>query len=238
MCTGSDAKSQNAEVPMDRILIIEDDALIQEELATLLSNQGYRACCVTDFRDVSRQVREASPDLILLDVNLPGQDGYRLCTAIRSFSTVPILFLTGRDTAMDELQALTLGGDDYVSKPYNIPVLLARIGLLLRRRGPAAQAGPCPMEHKGIRLDTVAGTLARDGQVVSLTKTELKIMYLLFRHPGEIVPRMDIIEYLWDNEIHTDDNTLSVNVMRLREKLRTLGAEDFIQTRRGMGYQI
>ena len=223
---------------MDRILIIEDDTLIQEELATLLSNQCYRACCVTDFRDVPRQVREASPDLILLDVNLPGQDGYRLCTAIRSFSTVPIMFLTGRDTAMDELQALTLGGDDYVSKPYNIPVLLARIGLLLRRRGPAAQAGPCPMEHKGIRLDTVAGTLARDGRVVSLTKTELKIMYLLFRHPGEIVPRMDIIEYLWDNEIHTDDNTLSVNVMRLREKLRTLGAEDFIQTRRGMGYQI
>ncbi len=222
---------------MNRILIIEDDALIQEELATLLSNQGYRVCCVTDFRDVPRQVGEASPDLILLDVNLPGQDGYRLCTAIRSFSTVPILFLTGRGTAMDELQALTLGGDDYVSKPYNIPVLLARIGLLLRRRG-GAQDGPCPMEHKGIRLDTVAGTLARDDQVVSLTKTELKIMYLLFRHPGEIVPRPDIIEYLWDNEIHTDDNTLSVNVMRLREKLRALGEADFIQTRRGMGYQV
>ena len=119
---------------MNRILIIEDDALIQEELATLLSNQGYTASCVTDFRDVTRQVREISPDLILLDISLPGQDGYQLCTAIRSFSTVPILFLTGRDTAMDELQALTLGGDDYVSKPYNIPVLLARIGLLLRRR--------------------------------------------------------------------------------------------------------
>ena len=237
MYTGSYAKSQNAEVPMNRILIIEDDALIQEELATLLSNQGYTATSVTDFRDVTRQVREISPDLILLDISLPGQDGYQLCTAIRSFSTVPILFLTGRDTAMDELQALTLGGDDYVSKPYNIPVLLARIGLLLRRRTPAG-AQPCPMEHRGIRLDTLAGTLSKGGRDIDLTRTEQKIMYLLFRHPGEIVPRADIIEYLWDNEIHTDDNTLSVNVMRLREKLRALGEEDFIQTRRGMGYQI
>ena len=223
---------------MDRILIIEDNSLIREELGTLLSNQGYEVSCVTDFRDVPLQVREAPPDLILLDISLPGQDGYQICTAVRSFSAVPILFLTGRDAPMDELQALTLGGDDYVSKPFNIPVLLARIGLLLRRCSPAGRTQPCPMEHRGVRLDTVAGTLSRDGRSADLTKTELKIMYLLFLHPGEIVPRPDIIEYLWDNEIHTDDNTLSVNIMRLREKLRTLGEEDFIQTRRGMGYQI
>lgn len=226
-----------AKMPMDRILIIEDDALIREELGILLSNQGYEVTCITVFEDVPCQVREASPDLILLDVNLPGQDGYRLCTAIRSFSTVPILFLTGRGTAMDELQALTLGGDDYVAKPYNIPVLLARIGLLLRRCAPGVQTGSRSMEHKGIRLDAVAGTLSKGGKSVDLTKTELKIMYLLFLHPGEIVPRADIIEYLWDNEIHTDDNALSVNVMRLREKLRALGEEGFLQTRRGMGYQ-
>ncbi|MCI9220394.1 MAG: response regulator transcription factor [Lachnospiraceae bacterium] len=225
---------------MLKILLIEDDSLIREELKTLLSNQGYQVSGVTDFRDVPRQVREASPDLILLDISLPGQDGYQVCTAVRSFSAVPILFLTGRDTAMDELQALTLGGDDYVSKPYNIPVLLARIGALLRRGAAAAAAAgtrSCPMEHRGVRLDTVTGTLTKDGKSVELTKTELKIMYLLFLHPGEIVPRADIIEYLWDNEIHTDDNTLSVNVMRLREKLRALGENDFIQTRRGMGYQ-
>ena len=223
---------------MDRILIIEDDCLIRQELKALLSNQGYAASCVTDFQDVPRQVREASPDLILLDINLPGQDGFGICTAVRSFSSVPILFLTGRDTAMDELQALTLGGDDYVSKPYNIPVLLARIGLLLGRRAPAAGTRPCPLERRGVRLDTVAGTLSKDGRLADLTKTELKIMYLLFLHPGEIVSRADIIEYLWDNEIHTDDNALSVNVMRLREKLRALGEAGFIQTRRGMGYQI
>lgn len=228
---------KEAKISMYKILIIEDDSLIQEELKTLLANQGYQASCITDFKDVPRQVREASPDLILLDVNLPGQDGYQVCTAVRSFSAVPILFLTGRDTAMDELQALTLGGDDYVSKPFNIPVLLARMGRLLGRRANASGSFPGPMEHRGVRLDTVAGTLTRNGKSVELTKTELKIMYLLFLHPGEIVPRTDIIEYLWDNEIHTDDNTLSVNVMRLREKLRALGEEDFIQTRRGMGYQ-
>lgn len=222
---------------MIKILLVEDDPLIRQELKTLLTNQGYETSGITDFRDVPRQVREAAPDLLLLDISLPGQDGYQVCTAVRSFSAVPILFLTGRDTAMDELQALTLGGDDYISKPYNIPLLLARIGALLRRTAPAAGTGSCPMEHRGVRLDTVAGTLAKDGKSVELTKTELKIMYLLLLHPGEIVPRADIIEYLWDNEIHTDDNTLSVNVMRLREKLRALGENNFIQTRRGMGYQ-
>lgn len=223
-------------MPMDKILIIEDDILIQKELKTLLSNQGYAASCITDFTNVPDQVREAAPDLILLDINLPGQDGYQICTAVRSFSDLPILFLTGRSTAMDELQALTLGGDDYVAKPFNIPVLLARIGLLLKHRKPASQPGI--LEYGGLRLDMVAGKLSKNEKSAALTKTELKIMYLLFQHPGEIVSRLDIIEYLWDNEIHTDDNTLSVNVMRLREKLRRMGAEDFLQTRRGLGYQV
>lgn len=223
-------------MPVDKLLIIEDDSLIREELAALFTCQGYQAACVTDFTDVPGQVREAAPDLILLDINLPGQDGYRICTAIRRFSTVPILFLTGRGTAMDELQALTLGGDDYISKPYNIPILLARVSLLLKHSKPAGE--PQSLEHRGVRLNPVAGTLTRDGASVDLTKTELKIMYYLFRHPAQIVPRLDLVEYLWDNEIHMDDNALSVNVMRLREKLRSLGAEDFIQTKRGMGYRI
>lgn len=221
---------------MDTILIVEDDVLIRQELRTLLTSQGYRAETVTDFSDVPGRVREAAPDLILLDINLPGEDGYRICTAVRAFSTVPILFLTGRSCAMDELQALTLGGDDYVSKPYNAPILLARIGLLLRR-GKAAEA-PDVLEYRCLRLDLVAGTLSRDGRSADLTRTELKIMNCLFRRAGEIVPRLDLVEYLWDNEVHIDDNALSVNIMRLREKLRGIGAEGFIQTRRGMGYQI
>ena len=137
---------------------------------------------------------------------------------------------------MDELQALTLGGDDFISKPYNIPILLARINALLKR-GQAAKQPTC-LEYNGITLNPIAGTLAADGQNVELTKTELKIMYYLFEHPGEIVPRLDLVEYLWDNEIHIDDNTLSVNIMRIREKLRSLGKGEMIQTKRGMGYKI
>ena len=137
---------------------------------------------------------------------------------------------------MDELQALTLGGDDYISKPYNIPILLARINRLLQRTQAAQQ--PVRLQHNGITLNLVSGTLTADGGEIELTKTELKIMHYLFTHPGEIVPRLDLVEYLWDNEIHIDDNTLSVNIMRIREKLRSLGRDEWIQTKRGMGYRI
>ena len=220
-----------------RILLIEADPLIREELLLLLSNTGYTVDTVTDFADPLAQVRSFSPDLILLDINLPGQDGYALCSSIRSFSATPILFITGRNTAMDELQALTLGGDDYITKPYNIPVLLARINLLLRRRGTISVEN-CHVEYKGIKLNLVAGTLSFGTQEIELTKTELKIMHYFFTHPNEIVTRLELVEYLWDNEIHIDDNTLSVNIMRIREKLRSLGADDLIQTKRGMGYKI
>lgn len=218
-----------------KILIIEDEELIREELKVLLSNAGYQVACVTDFGETINHIKRSVPDLILLDVNLPGQDGYRLCVSIRSFSATPILFITGRSTAMDELQALTLGGDDYISKPYNVPVLLARINLLLRRT--KAQQN-CVMEYKGIQLNPIAATLTFGEKEIELTKTELKIMYYLFTHPGEIVRRLDFVEYLWDHEIHIDDNTLSMNVMRIREKLRSLGTDDLIQTKRGMGYKI
>lgn len=221
---------------MNKILIVEDEKLIQEELETLLSNAGFTVMCVTDFENTLAQIKAEMPDLILLDINLPGQNGYSLCASIRQFSDVPILFITGRNTMMDELQALTLGGDDFISKPYNIPILLARINALLKRGQAAKQ--PAYLEYNGVTLNPIAGTLVADGQEIELTKTELKIMYYLFEHPGEIVPRLDLVEYLWDNEIHIDDNTLSVNIMRIREKLRSLGKGDLIQTKRGMGYKI
>lgn len=218
------------------ILIIEDDEFIREELKMLLTNAGYLAECVTDFENIRNRMKNISSDLILLDINLPGQDGYSICTWIRSYSKVPILFITGRDTAMDELQALTLGGDDYITKPYNIPILLARVNLLLRKAEKKEWSDI--MEYKGIQLHLAAGVMVQNGKKVELTKTELKIMYYLFRHMGEIVPRLDLVEYLWDNEIHIDDNALSVNMMRLREKLHILGKDNLIQTRRGMGYMI
>lgn len=230
-------ESQRKEQKMNpyKIVIIEDEELIREELKILLINAGYTVDCIINFEKTIDCIKSISPDLILLDINLPGQDGYRLCSTIRTFSTIPILFITGRNTTMDELQALTLGGDDYITKPYNIPILLARIHLLLRR-GTTEQTNE--MEYKGIRLKLIAGTLTTSGKEIELTKTELKIMYYLFNHTHEIVPRIDLVEYLWDNEIHIDDNTLSVNIMRIREKLRALGVTDFIQTKRGMGYKI
>lgn len=221
---------------MNNILIIEDEKLIREELQTLLSNAGFAVSCVTDFENVLTQVKAKSPDLILLDINLPAQNGYSLCASIRRFSEVPILFLTGRNTAMDELQALTLGGDDFIAKPYNIPILLARINALLKRGQAVGQ--PVCLVHDGVTLNPVAGTLSVQEKEAELTKTELKIMYYLFSHAGEIVSRLELVEYLWDNEIHIDDNTLSVNIMRIREKLRTLGKEGLIRTKRGMGYKI
>ena len=221
---------------MNKILIIEDEKLIREELETLLSNAGFAVTNVTDFENTLEHIKAESPDLILLDINLPGQNGYSLCASVRKYSDVPILFITGRSTTMDELQALTLGGDDFISKPYNIPILLARINALLKRGQATRQSGH--LEYNGITLNPVAGTLTADGQEIELTKTELKIMYYLFEHPGAIVPRLDLVEYLWDNEIHIDDNTLSVNIMRIREKLRSVGRGDLIQTKRGMGYKI
>lgn len=221
---------------MKKILLVEDEVLIREELTTILTNAGYLVESIVNFQNSLEQIRDAQPDLILLDVNLPGQDGYSLCAAIRSFSSTPIIFITGRNTAMDELQALTLGGDDYIAKPYNIPVMLVRIGRLISHE----QSGNHKkyIEYKDIRLYPIAGVLAFNGKKAELTKTELKIIHYLFTHTGEIVSRLDLVEYLWDNEVHIDDNTLSVNMMRLRDKLHSLGIENLIQTKRGMGYKV
>lgn len=152
---------------LKKILIIEYEELIYKELKTLLSNAGYTVECVIDFGETITHIKRSSPDLILLDVNLTGQDGYSLCVSIRSFSAVQILFITGQNTAMDELQALTLGGDDYISKPYNFPVLLARNNLLLRR-GKAEQN--YVMEYKGVKLNPIAGTFAFRENEIELTK--------------------------------------------------------------------
>ena len=218
----------------ERILLVEDEEKLARMVEMELKYEGYEVEKALDGRRGLELALGGSFDLVLLDINLPGQNGYSLCASIRQFSDVPILFITGRNTTMDELQALTLGGDDFISKPYNIPILLARINALLKRGQAAKQTAY--LEYNRFTLNPIAGTLAADGREIELTKTELKIMYYFFEHPGEIVPRLDLVEYLWDNEIHIDDNTLSVNIMRIREKLRTLGGGELIQTKRGMGY--
>ena len=220
---------------MQTIMIVEDDSVIREELAFLLANESYRALPVTDFETIQEQVRSVYPDLVLLDLGLPERDGLSLCAAIRKVS--PIIVVTSRTSALDELQALNLGSDDYVTKPYNIPILLARIKAVLRRNG-GEGAEPDLLKAAGLQVSLAKGTVTAAGQTAELTRNELKILAHLMAHTGEIVSRADLIEALWDNQIYIDDNTLSVNVTRLRSKLEKLGMPDVIKTRRGMGYQL
>lgn len=221
---------------MPKIMIIEDDPAIREELALLLNNEGYRTAAVTEFADIPAQIQQAAPDLILLDLSLPGRDGMSLCADIRKNKATPIIFVTARDSAVDELRALSLGGDDYITKPYNIPVLLARIKAVLRRSGALKEQET--LEAGGLTLHLTKGTASAGGRSVELSRNELKILAYLMSHSGQIVSRADLMDALWDSQIYIDDNTLSVNMTRLRAKLEEIGLPGFIKTRRGMGYQL
>lgn len=221
---------------MQKIMIIEDDPTTREELALLLKNESYHPIPVSDFSDIVTQVVSQSPDLILLDVSLPGKSGLALCADIRRFADMPIIFVTSTDSAMDELKALSLGGDDYITKPYHILVLLARIKAALRRCSSAVE--PEILEAKGLKLDLRKGVISSEGRKVELTRNELRILAHMMAHAGEIVSRADLIDTLWEHRIYIDDNTLSVNMTRLRTKLEMLGFFDFIHTRRGLGYQL
>lgn len=217
-------------------MIVEDDPAIREELSLLLKNEGYTPLPVTEFDKTPELAAEYAPDLILLDLGLPGRDGLALCAAIRGHGAVPIIFVTARDSRLDELRALSLGGDDYITKPYDIPLLLARIRAVLRRSG--GNGGPEVLTAGALRLDLARGSVSAGDRTAELTKNELQILACLMRRAGEIVSRADLIETLWDNQVYIDDNTLSVNMTRLRAKLDALGLPGCIKTRRGMGYQL
>lgn len=221
---------------MQRIMIIEDDSAIRDELSLLLKNEGYYPLPLTDFTDIAGQAVRSRPDLILLDIGLPERDGFSLCVSLRKSVEVPIIFVTSRDSGLDEIKALSLGGDDYITKPYNVPVLLARIKAVLRRSSKETKSDE--MVVNGLHLHLTKGTISTQTGTTTLTRNELQILACLMEHAGEIVSRSDLIESLWDSQIYIDDNTLSVNVTRLRGKLEKLGLHDFIKTRRGMGYQL
>lgn len=222
---------------MPQIMIIEDDPAVREELALLLENKGYTSLAITEFSDVPGQAAREHPDLILLDIGLPGKDGFSLCAALRKALPAPVIFVTSRDAGMDEVRALSLGGDDYITKPYSVPVLLARIKAVLRRTG-GVPAQVDALEAGGLCLSLTKGAVSANGNTVELTRNELQILACLMAHVGQIVSRADLIDTLWDNQIYIDDNTLSVNMTRLRGKLAALGLPDAIKTRRGMGYQL
>ena len=221
---------------MQKIMIIEDDPAIREELALLLENEGYATLVIKRFTDIPAQAAQEHPSLILLDIGLPGKDGFSLCAALRKAVPAPVIFVTSRDAGADEVRALSLGGDDYITKPYSVPVLLARIKAVLRRSGGPEQADL--LEAGELRLSLTKGAVSSGGKAVELSRNELQILTCLMVHTGQIVSRTDLIDALWDNQIYIDDNTLSVNMTRLRGKLAEIGLPDAIKTRRGMGYQL
>ncbi len=221
-----------------KIVIIEDEAIIRRELKLLLENALYEVFSLEDFHDAAAQTVSFMPDLVLLDVNLPDCSGFDVCTQIRERSRVPVIFLTSRTDAMDELTGMLKGGDDYITKPYQPSILLARIAAVLKRTKGNAFGETLQFSHNGVELDLSRCSLRVGDKSAELTKNEMKILHRLFRQPGQYVSRMELIEYLWENQIFIDDNTLSVHVTRIREKLRQMGVTDFIGTKRGVGYRI
>lgn len=219
-----------------KIFIIEDDPLIRNELNTLLQSNGYETAAPGLFSNVIDRIKAEQPHLILLDIKLPGTSGFSLCTQIRTFSDVPIIFVTSCNTDMDELNSIMLGGDAFITKPYNTAILLAKIASLLKRAYPAQQNEQ--LTYGGAILHLESSSLEYEGQRVELTKNELKILYYLFRNAGKICSRGDIVEFLWDNQLYVDDNALSVNINRIREKLAGIGLKDFIKTKHRQGYTL
>ena len=222
---------------MFTIMIVDDNEQLQNEIGNLLIANRYSILKPTDFNKISQTVKDSSPDLILLDLNLPNNDGFKICTEIRSFSNIPIIFITSRNTNIDELMSITLGGDDFITKPYNTQILLARINALLKRAYPN-NSNMDVIEYNGLTLNILSSTIEYNQKNIELTKNELKILYYLLINKGKIVSRVDIMEYLWDSSMFVNDNTLTVNITRIRNKIEEIGLKDFIKTKRGQGYII
>lgn len=222
---------------MFSIAVVEDDPDIRQELKALLTNALYHVEIIESFENIEGQILDSGADLILLDINLPGTDGMAVLRKVREQIETPVIFVTGRGDSMDELNGMLMGADDYVVKPYHAPVLLAHIAAVLKRIGKTEGEGRQERLTCGAcRLNLLNSTLTCRDKTAELTRNELRICYFLFSHKGQIVSRADLIDDLWENQIFIDDNTLSVNITRIRCKLRELGAENLIETKRGQGY--
>jgi len=215
-----------------KIVIAEDDVFMREELASILMKEGYETDCLADFSDAARKILSLSPDLVLLDLNLPGITGFEICRSIRKISTVPVLVLTSRDQLKDELHALKLGADEYLTKPCHKDRLTARILNLLRRYEDRYRFA----EIQGVRLDRQTFTVYMNGQSAVLPENQGKIMELLLLHAGETVTKSMLSERLWGTTEYIDENALQVNMTRIKKTIRKLHIPYRIETRRGIGY--
>lgn len=220
---------------MAEILIIEDEIKLRQELEVYLTNNGYVVKVIDDFNDTLSLMEQFSGDLILLDINLPNANGQFLCKEYRKKSSIPIIIVTSRNNEMDELMCINYGADDFITKPYNPLILLARIENVLKRTKSNHEN---IINYQDIKLDVSKSIIVRKQQVIELSKNELKIFYFLLINQGKIKSREEIITYLWDSDMFVDDNTLTVNINRLRKKLDDIGLVEVIHTRRGQGYII
>ena len=220
---------------MQKILIVEDDKKLRKELETFLTKHGFIAKGLEKFDNTIQDILNENADLILLDINLPYTDGEFVCKEIRKTSDVPIIMVTSRDNEIDELMSLNYGADQYVTKPYNIQILLAKINGLLKRNQKSDKEMQ-EIDCDGFKFNIAERVIKKDEIKIELTKNEYTILYYLCINRGRIVSRDEIMDYLWESEEFIDDNTLSVNVKRLRGKLEELGLVDRIETRRGQGY--
>lgn len=218
------------------IYIIEDDVVLRKELVKLLSLYNYNCYFDDDYENIVSLALKSNADLILLDVNLPFFDGYHICREIRKVSNVPIIIVTSRSTDMDELMSMNLGADDFITKPYNTQILLARISNVLRRSNNKVNLDI--IECNDVKLNTYKSTISYMDKEVELTKNEMKIFSVMIKNMGKIVSRDELMNELWQSDEFVDDNTLTVNVNRLRKKLNEIGVTDFIKTKRGQGYII
>ena len=222
---------------MQKILIVEDDKKIRKELETFLNKNGFMAKGLEKFDNTIQDILDEKADLVLLDINLPYADGEFVCKEVRKVSNVPIIMVTSRDNEIDELMSLYGGADQYVTKPYNIQILLAKItGLLKRNKNTGTNIEK--IDCNGFILNIAERTIEKDNRKIELTKNEYSILYYLSIHMGKVVSRDEIMDYLWESEEFIDDNTLNVNISRLRAKLEELGLIDKIETRRGQGYLL
>ncbi len=223
---------------MFKILVVEDDVKIREIILENLEKWGYTGLVVDDFTQVFQSFMEYQPHLVLLDINLPTFDGFYWCGKIREVSKVPILFISSRNTNMDLIMAINLGGDDFIQKPFSLEVLMAKINALIRRVYSYVTIDMDIIEHQGVILNLKDNELIYQDEKIYLSRNEFKILHILMRHCGQIVSRDKLMENLWKDESFVDDNTLTVNINRLRKKLADSGLDDLIKTKRGQGYII
>lgn len=222
---------------MDKILIVEDDEKLRQELKIFLEKNGYEVVILEEFENAVEDIVKTVSDLILLDINLPYLDGEYICKEIRKITNTPIIMVTSRDNDLDELISLNNGADQYVTKPYNIQILLAKISAILRRTK-KLETNQSKINLGSFVLNVSKSLIESEDTKIELTKNELKILHYLVMNKGKIVSRNEIMDYLWDSESFIDDNTLTVNMTRLRNKLEQMGVVDYIKTKRGQGYII